>query len=155
MAGTGWNNGLGHTPPPPLSPPESQKPRAFAILAAAIEFTRWHKFLAGLQDVGAETSHRFEYGTPRIGNIVRRDRLARLHPFRRNRMTRIRILGAAAILSSLLASPAMAQQTYRDHGIRHERNWQTSYNRSEDRNTGSWPGEAGHLDRRAGQGCSS
>jgi hypothetical protein len=57
-------------------------------------------------------------------------------------MTRIRTLGAAAILASLLASPAMGQQTYRDHGIRHDRNWQTSYNRSEDRNTGSWQGEA-------------
>jgi hypothetical protein len=78
---------------------------------------------------------------PRIRNIDWRDRLARLHPPRRSRMTKIGILGAAAILASLLASPAMAQQVNRDHGARHDRNWQNSYNRWEDRDTGFWPGE--------------
>jgi hypothetical protein len=101
-----------------------------------MQFSQVFKVRAGEIHAGLKTAQR------RIGNIVRRDRLARLHRRRRNRMTRIRNIGAAAILASLLASPAMAQQTYRDHGIRHERNWQTSYNRSEDRNTGSWPGEA-------------
>jgi hypothetical protein len=80
---------------------------------------------------------------PRIGNIGGAYRLGQFHlSARRNRMTRMKILGAAAIVASVLTSPAMAQQTYRDHGVRHDRNWQNSYNRTQDRDTGFWPAEA-------------
>jgi hypothetical protein len=55
-------------------------------------------------------------------------------------MTKFKILGAAAILASVLASPAMAQQVYRD-GYRHDGNWQNSYNRQQERGNGFWPAE--------------
>jgi hypothetical protein len=63
-------------------------------------------------------------------------------------MTRFKILSAAAILASALASPAMAQQvtntssdqrqansdqTYRQHANRQNGNWQNSYNRWDER----------------------
>ena len=63
-------------------------------------------------------------------------------------MTRFKILSAAAILASALASPAMAQQvtntsnyqrqanpdqTYRQQAYRQNGNWQNSYNRWDDR----------------------
>lgn len=95
-------------------------------------------------------------------------------------MTRLKILGTAAILASALASPAMAQQViynpgycsqfypnancqnlgpgnpytgsyqrqvtyrdsaYRDRVYRQSGDWQTSYNRWDDRDRGFWPGE--------------
>lgn len=66
-------------------------------------------------------------------------------------MTRARILGAAAILASVLATPAMAQQVYRDQdyrdqgyrdpGYRHNGDWQNSYNRR-DEPSGFWPADA-------------
>ena len=52
-------------------------------------------------------------------------------------MTQFKILGAAAIVTSLLASPAMAQQVYRDHDGR----WKNSYNRWDDRDRGFAPAE--------------
>ena len=74
-------------------------------------------------------------------------------------MTRFKILGAAAILVSTLASPTMAQQVtntagyqrqaypdqtyrqqaYREQAYRENGNWQNSYNRWDDR-SGFWPG---------------
>ena len=58
-------------------------------------------------------------------------------------MTRFKILSAAAILASALASPAMAQQvtntssyqrqTNPDQATRRNSNWQNSYNRWDDR----------------------
>jgi hypothetical protein len=84
-------------------------------------------------------------------------------------MTRFKILGAAAILASALASPAMAQQviynpgycaqfypnancqnlgpgnpytgSYQRSGYRQNGYWQNSYNRWDDRDRGFWPGE--------------
>ena len=56
-------------------------------------------------------------------------------------MTKSKILGAAAILASVLATPAMAQQVHRDHGYRHNGEWQNSYNRSDDRDSGFWPAD--------------
>jgi hypothetical protein len=65
-------------------------------------------------------------------------------------MTKLRILGAAAILASVLATPAMAQQVYRDQGYRdqiyqdqayrHNGDWQSSYNRW-DEHSGFWPAD--------------
>ena len=52
-------------------------------------------------------------------------------------MTKLRILGAAAILASMLASPAMAQQAYRDQDGR----WHNSYNRWDGRDRGFGPAE--------------
>ena len=52
-------------------------------------------------------------------------------------MSQFRILGAAAIVASLLASPAMAQRVYRDHDGR----WQNSYNRLDDRDRALGPAE--------------
>ena len=52
-------------------------------------------------------------------------------------MTQLRILGAAAIVASLLAGPALAQQLYRDHDGR----WQNSYNRLDDRDRALGPAE--------------
>jgi hypothetical protein len=57
-------------------------------------------------------------------------------------MTEFKVLGAAAILASVLATPAMAQQVYRDHGYRHNGEWQDSYNRGNDRDSGFWPAAA-------------
>jgi Ni/Co efflux regulator RcnB len=73
-------------------------------------------------------------------------------------MTRLKILGAAAILASALASPAMAQQAVdqgarnsgdhqRQATYRHDRNWNNSYNRSDndrraDRDNRLSPGDA-------------
>jgi hypothetical protein len=73
-------------------------------------------------------------------------------------MTNLRILGAAALLASALASPAMAQQvmqgagnhTARDHqhgaAYRHDGRWHDSYNRWDgdrrgERDTGFWPAD--------------
>jgi len=59
-------------------------------------------------------------------------------------MTRFKIVGAAAILASALASPAMAQQvapntgdsqrqvTHRHHAATQDRHWRSSYNRRVD-----------------------
>ena len=65
-------------------------------------------------------------------------------------MTKLKILGAAAILASVLATPALAQQVYgdqgyrdqgyRDQGYRHNGNWQNSYNR-QDEHSGFWPAD--------------
>ena len=62
-------------------------------------------------------------------------------------MTRLGLLGAAAILSSALAAPAMAQQMIDNTGA-YQRGpaYQDSYNRWDDdrrshRETGFWPGE--------------
>jgi hypothetical protein len=83
-------------------------------------------------------------------------------------MTKIKILGAVAILASALASPAMAQQviynpgycaqfypnancqnlgpgnpytgSYQRQTYRQNGNWQNSYNRWDDR-SGFWPGD--------------
>ena len=59
-------------------------------------------------------------------------------------MTRFKILGAAAIFASALASPALAQQvtntsTYPDRAYRQNGDWQNSYNRWDDR-SGFRPG---------------
>ena len=57
-------------------------------------------------------------------------------------MTRFKILSAAAILASVLASPAMAQpaanqrQVYPDQAYRDNDNWQNSYNRWDDQPIG-------------------
>ena len=60
-------------------------------------------------------------------------------------MTRFKILGAAAILASVLATPAMAQQFYgdgyRDQGYRQNGGWHNSYNRYEDQHSGFWPAD--------------
>jgi len=73
----------------------------------------------------------------------------------RLRIAKVKILGAAAILASVLATPAMAQQVYRDQdyrdqgyrdqgyrdqGYRHNGDWQNSYNR-DDRDSGFWPAD--------------
>ena len=70
-------------------------------------------------------------------------------------MTKSRLLGAAAILASVLATPAMAQQVYQgqayrdqayrgqvyqDQGYRQNGDWQDSYNRS-DQHSGFWPAD--------------
>lgn len=55
-------------------------------------------------------------------------------------MTKFKILGAAAILASVLATPAMAQQFYGD-GNRHNDGWHNSYNRYEDQHSGFWPAD--------------
>ena len=55
-------------------------------------------------------------------------------------MTKLKILSAAAILASVLATPAMAQQVYRDQGYRHNGDWQNSYNRWDER-SGFWPAD--------------
>jgi len=60
--------------------------------------------------------------------------------------TKVKILGAAAILASVLATPAMAQQVYRDQiyrdqAYRHNDGWQNSYNRWNDRDSGFWPAD--------------
>lgn len=65
-------------------------------------------------------------------------------------MTTIKILGAAVILASAIASPAMAQlvpnssyqrQASPDQAYRQSGNWQNSYNRWDDR-SGLRPGAA-------------
>ena len=61
-------------------------------------------------------------------------------------MTKFRILGAAAILASVLATPAMAQQVYRDQfyrdqAYRYNGDWQNSYNRWDERDSGFWPAD--------------
>ena len=84
-------------------------------------------------------------------------------------MTRFKILGAAAILASALASPAMAQQviynpgycaqfypnancqnlgpgnpytgSYQRQAYRQNGNWQNSYNRYDNRDRGFWPAD--------------
>ncbi|MGH6642520.1 MAG: hypothetical protein ACRED3_07465 [Bradyrhizobium sp.] len=84
-------------------------------------------------------------------------------------MTRLKILGAAAILASALASPAMAQQviynpgycaqfypnancqnlgpgnpytgSYQRQAYRQNGDWQNSYNRYDDRDRGFWPAD--------------
>jgi hypothetical protein len=68
------------------------------------------------QQAETGTSHRFEGGTtPKAEHRAIRPVGAR-HPVRRKCMTRFKILGAAAILSSALASPAMAQQVISNPG---------------------------------------
>ena len=57
------------------------------------------------------------------------------------RITKVRILGAAAIVASLLASPAIAQQVYRDHATRQDGRWQNSYDRWDGRTIGFAPAE--------------
>jgi hypothetical protein len=56
-------------------------------------------------------------------------------------MTKFRIFGAAAILVSVLATPAMAQQVSREHAYRHHSTLQNSYNRMDDRQSGFWPAD--------------
>ena len=55
-------------------------------------------------------------------------------------MTKSRLLGTAAILASVLATPAMAQQVYGD-GYRHNGGWHNSYNRFDDQPSGFWPAD--------------
>src|SRR6476646_5729522 len=53
---------------------------------------------------------------PRMRNIGHPHRLVGITPVRRKCMTRFKIIGAAAILASALASPAMAQQVIYNPG---------------------------------------
>src|SRR5258707_13821604 len=70
-----------------------------------------------VQDAGSGTSHRFENSTTPKRNARAPGPVGPSHHVRRNRMTQFKIFGAAAIAVSVLASPVMAQQVYRDRGF--------------------------------------
>jgi hypothetical protein len=86
--------------------------------------------------IGTSTSTGVLFVTARKGETQQREKP----------MTRFKILGAAAILTSALASPAIAQQvapnpntgdsqrqvTHRHHATTQDRHWRSSYNRSVD-----------------------